>query len=425
MKQPGFRERLFWSAFTIVVLLAATHALHFTDKGHRLELDTYEFLQNLLPSGADEELPITVVDIGKVPGGKDGPTSRPKLREMIDALAKHRPAVIGIDINFSPGATGWKVDDDPKFFDYCLAVKKETGIPIYVAVYETQDEPSTTWLGLDRYKELAAASLVDPTDTRRIPLWIKSDTSSEKLQTLSAALAKSMRGTSPGPLSFLKGTLESLNDHEYGIERGEDRMRFGMSLVNYRRHDQIRSETLSTISAQSINEAGEKFTGKMVLVGDATNAQDSFSVSGHGQIPGVYVLASAAYSLAADPLFEFNSRWRIIFDVLFAAILFAGIETVRRIYVKKIAGKRFHKARLAMTWGLAFLVFVLSIAAILFLHIVWFDFPAIIAALLLHTRVEHFISHRWKKSKDKRAPKGVPHENTDSLNNSAPAAEPK
>jgi CHASE2 domain-containing sensor protein len=424
MMQHGFMARLVWSALATVVLLAATYAFHFTDWGHRLELSAFEFLQHRLPSTANEELPIVVIDIGKVPGGKDGPTSRAKLREIIDAVVKHRPVVVGIDINFSPDASGWKVDDDPTFFDYCLAKKQETGIPIFLAVYETHNEPSSTWLGLDRYKELAAASLVDPNDTRRIPVWIKADASSERLQTLSAALAKSYKGSLPGPVSFLKGTLESLSTNDFGIERGEDRMRFGMSLVNYRRHNQIRSETLSTVSAKSIDEAGEKFTGKMVLVGDATNAQDSFPVVGHGQLAGCYVIASAAYSLASDPLFEFNLKWRIVFDLLFAAILIAGIGTAHFIHVKKVPGPRFHKARRVVTLLVACLVFGLSIAAILIWHVVWFDFPAIIAATFLHTRIENIISHAWKSKSDKRPRKGVPHENSDPLDNSLIASEP-
>lgn len=425
MKQHGLRARLVWSALATVVLLAATYAFHFTDWGHRLELSAFEFLQNRLPSTANEELPIVVVDIGKVPGGKDGPTPRAKLREIIDALVKHRPVVVGIDINFSPDASGWKVDDDPTFFDYCLAKKQETGIPIFLAVYETQNEPSSTWLGLDRYKELAAASLVDPADTRRIPIWIKADASSEKLQTLSAALAKSYKGSFPGPVNFLKGTLESLSNNDFGTERGEDRMRFGMSLVNYRRHNQIRSETLSTISAKSIDEAGEKFTGKMVLVGDATNAQDSFHVLGHGQIAGCYIVASAAYSLAADPLFEFNLKWRIIFDLLFAAILIAGIETAHFIHVKKAPGPRFRKARRVVTLVVAGLVFGLSVTAILIWHVVWFDFPAIIAATFLHTRIENIISHWWKPRNNKRPPKGAPHEDSHPLDSGLTASEPE
>lgn len=425
MMHRGFMARLVWSAMATVVLLAATYAFHFTDWGHRLELSAFEFLQNRLPSTANEELPIVVVDIGKVPGGKDGPTPRAKLKEIIDAIVKHRPVAIGIDINFSPDASGWKLDDDPMFFDYCLAKKQETGIPIFLAVYETQTEASSTWLGLDRYKELAAASLVDPNDTRRIPIWIKAEASSDKLQTLSAALAKSYKGSSRDPIDFLKGTVERLSTNDFGIERGEDRMRFGMSLVNYRRHNQIRSETLSTISTKSIDEAGEKFTGKMVLIGDATNAQDSFPVVGHGQIAGCYVIASAAYSLAADPLFEFSLKWRLAFDLLFAAILIAGIETAHFIYVKRAPGPRFQKARRVVTVLVASLVFGLSITAILIWHIVWFDFPAIIAATFLHTRIENIISHSWKSKSNKRPPKGEPNEISHPVDNSLTASEPK
>jgi len=107
---------------------------------------------------------------------------------------------------------------------------------------------------------------------------------------------------------------------ERGVFEAERRQSVGTRLVarDVQQLVQIRSETLSTISTKSIDEAGDRFTGKMVLVGDATNAQDSFPVVGHGQIAGCYVIASAAYSLAVDPLFEFNLKWRLIFDFLFA-----------------------------------------------------------------------------------------------------------
>ncbi len=422
MQQHRLASRLFLSALATLILLGVTYVFHFSEAGHRLELSAFEFLQNRLPTTAKERLPIVVVDIGKVPGGKDGFTPRAKLREIISALIKHRPAAIGIDVNFSPGPTGWKLDDDPKFFDYCLAVKEETGIPIYLAVYESQFEPPDGWLGLPQYKELAAASVVDPDDTRRIPVWIKSDTSSERLHTISAALAKSYSPSLPGPVNFLSGKLESLSDHEFGLVRAEDRMRFGMSLVNYRRHNDISKETLPNVSTTSIDEAGERFTGRMVLVADATNAQDSFVVAGHGQLPGCYVIASAAYTLAADPLFEFNFKWRLIFDLIFAALLISGIEIARRKFVTKIEGSRFHKARRSVTFLVASLVFLASLAAILFLHVVWFDFPAIIASTFLHTRIEHSISSWWSKSKSHgRSSKGKPHEDSDPLDSATSA----
>jgi hypothetical protein len=51
--------------------------------GHRFEVQTYEFLQGQLSSSGIGKLPVLVVDISKIPGGKDQATPRDVLKKII------------------------------------------------------------------------------------------------------------------------------------------------------------------------------------------------------------------------------------------------------------------------------------------------------------------------------------------------------
>jgi hypothetical protein len=57
------------------------------------------------------------------------------------------------------------------------------------------------------------------------------------------------------------------------------------------------TETISTISSTSVMEFGERFRGKMIVLGDATQFTDPFSAPGRNSpIGGVYVQGAGAYT---------------------------------------------------------------------------------------------------------------------------------
>src|SRR6185436_8414697 len=133
--------------------------------------------------------------------------------------------------------------------------------------------------------------------------------------------------------------------------------------------NQIRDETLPTISAKSIAEAREQFAGRMVLLGDATHSEDYFPVPGHeSNVPGVYLLACAAYTLAVEPLFEFNLETRLILDISIALVLILGVEGIRFLYVKERPGSRFYRAQGWFITLAIIVIFLLGAVIISWLH---------------------------------------------------------
>lgn len=395
----GLIKRVVLAVCVTLILLLFSGLFERTATAHRLKTLTFEFLTGLASFGAHRDLPIVVVDTGKIPGGKDGPTPRSVLRESIQAIADNHPKAIAVDIDFSPGPDGWKVDHDPEFFDFCLSLKQETGVPIFLGVYDARGEQAAGWLGLAKYKELAAVGVVDTDDKMRLVRWIQGKDVQEKLPTLSAALATAYRPSLPSPHKFLSRTIEVTRDNTHGVERyGEDHMRFGVALVNYTKLNEIVERRLATISAQSISEHSDRFRGKMVLLGDATNSEDRFIVPGQPDpVAGVYVLACAAYTLGEEPLFEFNSTTRLTLDLSIAVTIVLLIQTMRFLYVNKRPGVRFYRAQAWAIGAVISVVFIFGVVLISVFHIMWFDFPLVIFTSLLHPRIEHALAKFGKK----------------------------
>jgi CHASE2 domain-containing sensor protein len=398
-------KRLTTGMIVTFVLVGITALFERTYLAHRIETLAYEVLQAPLNSSdTSAPLPIQVVDISAIPGGKDRPTPRKQLEEMINAIAAQHPKAIGVDIDFGPEADGWKVDDDPQFFDFCLSLKQDKQVPVFLAIHSSREQPASGWLGLPKYKELAAAGVVDALDTRRLPRWIQARDVPDRLATMGAALATAYRPMLPNPYEWLRRTVEQTTEGTPGIERiGEDQMRFGLALVNYNKLNQIRNETLSTISATSIAETRDRFTGKMVLLGDATHFEDSFNIPGHQEtVPGVDLIACAAYTLAVEPLFEFNTTTRLALDFFFAILLILSVEVVWYLSVRQRPGARFYRRKNVVVLTGSLLVFFLGLFTVAWLHIMWFDFPMVILASLIHPTLEHWLSGLWKKLRFRR-----------------------
>jgi hypothetical protein len=190
------------------------------------------------------------------------------------------------------------------------------------------------------------------------------------------------------------------SDNHHGIETNENEMKLGETLVNYSKLEQIQHESVSTISPASIRDEGAKFSGRMILLGDGTPPSDAFIVPGRTRpIAGVYIQACAAYTLAVEPVYEFNFASRHILDLMISLTIILGMEWIRFRTVKKKPGERFHK------WSTRFLliaiifIFILGILLIRWQNIMWLDFLLVIFALLLHPRIEDRLSWFLKRPK--------------------------
>ena len=100
------------------ILVLVAMLISKTGPGEQFALFSYRVLQGQLRA-----LPakVTVIDIGEIrPEITGDPTPRPKLKMILKAIAANGPAVIGIDIDFSPNVVGEKPagymeSDDPSF----------------------------------------------------------------------------------------------------------------------------------------------------------------------------------------------------------------------------------------------------------------------------------------------------------------------
>lgn len=222
--------------------------------GHRFEVQTYDFLQGLLSSSGTGKLPILVVDISNVPGGKDGPTPRDVLKNIIEAIVDQRPRAIAVDVDFSPNERGWIKDDDPEFFDFCITMRQKRKIPIFLGIYRTRAESPDTWLGLNKYRDLAAVGLAREGDTRRVSRWIQRNAFSDHLPTIASALAKAYQDNLPGPPIWLTPVIERTQDNEHGVQgQFGDGLNTVEILVNYSKLERLKSETIATVTSDAVN----------------------------------------------------------------------------------------------------------------------------------------------------------------------------
>jgi hypothetical protein len=146
------------------ILLGVKALIVGTSFGDWCEVQAFTKLENILPDTTRLRLPVVVLDIRDVRGGyaTNQPSSRDDLRALIQALHQAGAAAVGVDVDVSPGPNGWlDRTKDPAFFDFCLETSQD--MPVFLGVYRTRDLPSERWLGLPRFKHLAAFLGAAPT----------------------------------------------------------------------------------------------------------------------------------------------------------------------------------------------------------------------------------------------------------------------
>lgn len=401
------------SGFAITaVLVGAKIGVEHTSWGHRAEVFTFELLQGGLSSfNPEEELPIVVVDISNIKESKDKEViDLVKLKEVVSAIAEQKPRAIAIDIILMPepdseNQTDSSVADQKKleenyfnFLDFCLQkIKQEKGIPIFLGVGERTVGKPEEWLGSEKYKEMAVTLIIPKEETTRIPIWFKASPESEKLFSLSAALAKASQKIHL-PCGFA-WAVECADEEFPGTERHlQENMEYADALVNYSKLEAIQQNKLLTISETSIKESGEKFRNRMVILGDGTKekAVDVFIVAGQKEaISGVYLHASAAYTFAREPMSEFKFRVRLLLDFLLSALIIAWVAIARYRHLGERKIFHWHKLQNWLVLGFLSGICVLAFLLVRYTGILWLDFLLVMLALWLHPKVEE----KFSKSK--------------------------
>jgi CHASE2 domain-containing sensor protein len=153
-----------------------------------------------------------------------------------------------------------------------------------------------------------------------------------------------------------------------------------------------REHTFPSVDAKAISESGGFFRKKIVLLGDANpeTSPDKFIVPGQAEpIPGIYIHASAIYTLLKAPLYELTETGRMVVDLLLAVVVIGTISGIRWFYAGR-AGTEIAHHRLE---GLLIVLVVIFVIVISFgfvqLHrVLWTDSVLALFALLLHPMSE-------------------------------------
>lgn len=414
------KSHFFFSSLIITCLITSGLILgnllvERTAPGRWLEFNTYELLHSVMSPFSQEKLSVVVVDITKLPGGHNGPTSRKTLRQLVEAIADQKPAAIGVDIDFSPDENGaMTVSDEEDFFNPCELIRKgkradgrhTIPVPVFLAIDRTLYDPPDNWLPYSEYRDMAVGIRIQAADTRRMPRWFAGPTYGGEggefpfLRSMGEALAEEYSRAHdipmPTPPGWMRAAVQRIplapDKTESLMVGGEecklkDGLNAGMSLVNMSKLEEIHREVLPMISAEAIRNAGEKFAGRMVIIGDA-EVQDSFSVPGPVlPVQGVLLHACAAYTFAQAPLYEFLPVTRALLDVVLSVILFSMFQLfpAHTISHRRIR-RRTH----------AFIMLGVIIASALLVYwfgILWLDFILITFALAIHPALEERFHH--------------------------------
>lgn len=395
--------------FAITVALTGVSILfEHTFWGQRLELFAFELLQGQLsPLNPNEVLPVVVVDISDIKGSKDSEViDLVKLQEVLAAISVQKPSAIAIDVILTPEldredyknlseTNRAKLEENYfKFLDFCLEkVKQEQGIPIFVGVGERTVGKPEEWLGGENYKELAATIIIPKGETTRIPIWFKASPDSEKLFSLSAALAKASKKVHlPRGLAW---AVKS-GDEDFPSTEGhlKEDMEVADALVNYSKLETIQQNKLLTISETSVTESAEKFRDRMVILGDGTKekAVDMFVVAGRTEpISGVYLHASAAYTFAREPMYEFKFWVRLLLDFLLSAVILAWVSISRYRHLKDWKIFQWHTLQNRLVLVFLVCVGVSAVLLVRYTGILWLDFLSVMLALWIDPKIEAMI----------------------------------
>jgi len=401
-----FRRRRIWRDFrngmlVTVLLLGLKLTLANSWFVSQFQLMAYNFIQSRLAATVStKDLPVAVVDIsdiGLVDTDIRGRQATPRgpLRQLLATIAEQSPVAIGIDIDFSPDNHGLLFPDDPKFFKYCLSLHspRNAHIPVFLGVHRSEMLRPEQWLDSEEFQELAASIAVPP-EPRKMVEAISVMNSVRPLPAMSAALAKAYRRGRPA--SELPGWMF------HRVSEGSsspDMFHVQQFPVDFGPLEVLEDQTLAVNVANATPTLAlspkHPLSGKMVLLGNAIRekAFDQFYVPLQSEPkPGIYLHASAAYTLAAKPLFELTVAGGVSLDFLLATAVFLTIVFIRLYYYKKTQ-------RQVATRSLEIVLLLMLASAILlvgiwFVHrtrVIWEDSILVALVLLAHTWVADLI----------------------------------
>jgi CHASE2 domain-containing sensor protein len=408
---------LFKGLLIIAFMLAVKIAVERTTFGEHLNLAIYNFLH--LPPTA-ERIPVAVVDISdlgaedfKVDGQSGRATPREPLRQMIEAISEHHPVAVGVAIDFSPDENGYIHPRDPEFFQFCLDIRRQRGVPVFLGINRTAAAPPEAWLGDEKYQDLAANLLI-PRDSRRMLSEIQLGGEREAGRfaeaykpgrAMSVALADSYGQESRASAGWFQHVVDGLRDVGLIEKISEKQLGPGLKvtdfLVDFSQLESIRAETIRTINPAELRDEGQRFKGKVVLIGSGTlgKATDLFVVPERNQpYPGIFLHACAAYTLIRAPLFEVMRKGRLGIDVVFSLAVLSVVILIRLYYRNRAAAEVApHRLQGLFTLLTVSATLVVGVVFVREARLMWDDFLVAPAVLVFHPALERRLETFWEQ----------------------------
>lgn len=417
----GMRIILLRSLLALLVavgLLALKEAFERTSPGRAMRLAMHGILQDALrgpESGKD--LPVTVVDISRLPrveqsGGGEPVTSRTQLWSVIEQVARHRPAAIGIDIDFGPTGSGW-IDDveDPVFLYQCLELTR-VGLPasgdqpavpptpVFVGVQRTLAAPPEQWLGSPEFRPLAAAIAVTPEEGMvSLPHSIQRSgdggTRDEACRAMGVRLADAVRSREQLHVTAYRlfpAAFQQISETDLALAAGNQLRIRGLRAIDFSMVDGFRR---AAVAWDSISAAeGRRFEGRAVLLGDADPpaGRDRLTDPAGRRFPGVFAHASVAYTLVRGPLFTLAKQAQIALDLV-ALIVPLCVAVVLQRWFWKRDGRLRDADRFLSLLGWIYLLGLFSIGVYFVRNtrVLWNDFLVGLPFLFLAPVVERWL----------------------------------
>ncbi len=182
----------------------------------------------------------------------------------------------------------------------------------------------------------------------------------------------------------------------------------GEYLVDYSSLDSLEATRVRTAEPAGIDAQRHLLENKVVLIGNATlgQATDTFPVSVRQEpVPGVYLHACGAYTLAIAALYELTNRGRWALDVLLSLLILAAITCIRLYFrTRTTSDVDAHFLQGAFTILVIVAAWIVALLFVQTTRVLWDDFPLVTLGLLLHPRVESWLDSIWRFIKSDLAP---------------------
>lgn len=418
--RPLFKEGLrdlFTALLFITCVLALKLAVEQTTAGKRLTRLSYDLLQRTPPASPG---PVTVVDISAlqpaafdVDGQTGIVTPREPLQQMIEAIAEGRPKAIGVTIDFSPERGEYLHPRDPEFFQFCLNLRRQKGVPVFLGIYRSRDARPEKWLKAEDYQDLAA-SLLMPWDSERMlsELQLRGEGEAGRLaeayrpsRSMSVVLADAYGRESGYASRWSRRLVEELRNAGF-VEQISDkhldpRLTVTDFLIDFSQIESIEAGTIKTINPLVLRDQSRqgRFNGKVVLIGSAAfdDTEDLNPVPGQKPYPSIYIHACAAYTMIQAPLYAATGTGRVVINILFWLMLLAPLILLRLCVYGVTGGAAMRRLRRYSAPLLVVAALVVGAAFVGATRVRWNDFLLAPALLVFQPSLELRLRHLQKQ----------------------------